>query len=76
MAQSVHRLAYDGPVRSRNLPVLNTRGDTIAGLKNLLENFATRQGRGASGIDFFAVPGVAAAEDRRDVVLLRSFRTR
>ena len=48
------------------------RGDTIAGLKNLLENFAARQGRGASGIDFFAVPGIAAAEDRRDVVLLRS----
>jgi penicillin G amidase len=67
-------LAYDGPVRSRDLPVIGSRGDAIAGLKNLLENFARRQGRGASGIDFFAVPGVAAAEDRRDVVLLRSLR--
>jgi penicillin amidase len=66
--------AYDGPVRSRNLPVVSSRGDAIAGLKNLLENFAARQGRGASGIDFFAVPGVAAADDRRDVVLLRSLQ--
>jgi penicillin amidase len=67
-------LAYDGPVRSRNLPITSSRGDAITGLKNLLENFATRQGRGASGIDFFPVPGVAAAEDRRDVVLLRSLQ--
>lgn len=67
-------LAYDGPVRSRNLPVISSRGDAITGLKNLLENFGTRQGRGASGIDFFAVPGVTAAEDRRDVVLLRSLQ--
>jgi penicillin G amidase len=65
-------LAYDGPVRARNLPAISSRGDAITGLKNLLENFATRQGRGASGIDFFALPGVATAEDRRDVVLLRS----
>jgi penicillin amidase len=64
--------AYDGPVRSRNLPVISSRSDAIAGLKNLLESFDTRQGRGASGIDFFAVPGVAAAQDRRDIVILRS----
>ncbi len=65
-------LAYDAPVRLRNLPVVSSRGDAITGLKNLLENFAARQGRGASGIDFFVVPGVASAEDRRDVALLRS----
>jgi penicillin amidase len=68
-------LAYDGPVRSRGLPVISSRGDSITGLKNLLENFGTRRGRGASGIDFFAVPGVAVAEDRRDVVLLRSLQS-
>jgi penicillin amidase len=65
-------LAYDAPVRSRNLPVISSRSDALSGLKNLLENFAARQGKGASGIDFFAVPGVAAAGDRRDIVILRS----
>jgi hypothetical protein len=39
--------ACDGPVRSRNLPVGSSRGDAIARLKNPLENFAARQGRGA-----------------------------
>jgi penicillin G amidase len=67
--------AYDAPVRARGLPIISSRGDAIAGLKNLLENFGARQGRGASGIDFFAVPGVAAAADRRDVVLLRSLQS-
>jgi penicillin G amidase len=48
--------------------------DSVAALRNLLDNFATNGGRGASGIDFFAVPGIAQAADRRDFVLLRSLR--
>lgn len=41
-------------------------------LHHMLDTFDVQQGVGASGLDFFAVPGVTAAEDRRDVVLLRS----
>ena len=45
---------------------------SLTALKHLLETFADGQGVGASGIDFFAVDGVADAADRRDVVLLRA----
>ena len=41
-------------------------------MKNLFDNFPQRSGVGVSGIDFFEVPGVARAADRRDIVLLRS----
>ena len=39
---------------------------------NLLDRFPDRQGVGASGVDFYAVPGVADPADRRDLLLLRS----
>jgi penicillin amidase len=45
---------------------------SLTALKHLLETFGTRGGVGASGIDFFPVPGVASAPDRRDLVILRS----
>ena len=45
---------------------------TLIALRNLLENFLTRRGRGASGVDFFPVPGVVSADDRRDVIILTS----
>jgi penicillin G amidase len=48
--------------------------DSVAALRNLLDNFATNGGRGASGIDFFAVAGIAEPFDRRDIVILRSLR--
>ena len=41
-------------------------------LKTLLLRFDERHGVGASGIDFFAVPGVSDPADRRDMLLLRS----
>jgi penicillin G amidase len=44
----------------------------MSALRNLLEGFAQRGGRGASGIDFFPLPAVPAAEDRRDIVILQS----
>jgi penicillin amidase len=44
----------------------------LTALKHLLETFAGTAGVGASGIDFFAVEGVAEPADRRDVLLLRS----
>ncbi len=42
----------------------------MTALKNLFDNFDARQGLGASGVDFFVVPGVADAADRRDIKLL------
>jgi penicillin G amidase len=45
---------------------------SLTALKHLLETFADSQGVGASGVDFFAVDGVADAADRRDVTLLRA----
>jgi len=48
--------------------------DSLAALRNLLDNFGSSGGRGASGIDFFAVPGMPSADDRRDFVILRSLR--
>src|SRR5438093_6791342 len=48
--------------------------DSLAALRNLLDNFGSNGGRGASGIDFFAVPGTASTDDRRDFVILRSLR--
>jgi penicillin G amidase len=45
---------------------------SLTALKHLLETFGQTRGVGASGIDFFAVDGVADAADRRDVILLRA----
>jgi penicillin amidase len=47
---------------------------SLTALKHLLETFDTSRGVGASGIDFFAVDGVADPADRRDVVLLGAVR--
>jgi penicillin G amidase len=44
----------------------------IADLRHLLEGYATDRGLGASGVDFFVVPGAASPEDERDLLLLRS----
>jgi penicillin amidase len=45
----------------------------LAGLRHLLEA-APFTGVGASGVDFFAVPGLADPLDRRDAVLLGALR--
>jgi penicillin amidase len=47
---------------------------SLTALKHLLETFADTKGVGASGVDFFAVPGVAGPADRRDVVLLQAVK--
>jgi len=46
--------------------------EAMKALKTLLIRFDDRRGVGASGIDFYAVPGVNDAADRRDLLLLRS----
>jgi penicillin amidase len=54
------------------LMVPGPRDIQLTAVKNLFDNFPERSGVGVSGIDFFEVPGVARAADRRDIVLLRS----
>jgi penicillin amidase len=44
----------------------------LSALRTLLERFALTGGVGASGVDFFKVPEVADAADRRDLVILGS----
>jgi penicillin G amidase len=46
--------------------------EAMKALKTLLTRFEARGGVGLSGIDFYDVPGVGSAADRRDVLLLRS----
>jgi penicillin amidase len=47
----------------------------IAGLRHLLDTFAATHGVGASGLNFFDAPGVAAApEAERDLIILTSLR--
>lgn len=54
------------------LMVPSPRDIQLTAVKNLFDTFQQRSGVGVSGIDFFEVPGVARAADRRDIVLLRS----
>ena len=44
----------------------------MTALRNLLDNFDTNQGVGASGMNFFIVPGITDAVDRRDALILKS----
>jgi penicillin amidase len=44
-------------------------------LKFLLDDFSTNQGLGASGLDFFEIPGVdAPPQVRRDSIILQSLK--
>ncbi len=45
---------------------------SLTALRNLLDQFDTAQGIGASGVDFFVVSGADDPADERDVVLLRA----
>jgi penicillin amidase len=46
----------------------------LVALRHLLDTFPTAHGIGASGLNFFAVPGVASPEAARDILLLASVR--
>lgn len=61
----------DAPLQTRGLQGPGS-AQAMTALRNLLDNFAANDGVGASGIDFFAVPGIAEADDRRDFLLLSS----
>lgn len=45
---------------------------TLSALKVLLQNYDATKGAGASGLNFFNVPGVSDANARRDIILLSS----
>jgi penicillin amidase len=61
----------DAVLQPLGLPVPDSE-QVLTALRDLLDNFPVRAGRGASGVNFFVVPGIANAEDRRDILLLRS----
>lgn len=47
----------------------------LSGLRNLLDNFAANQGRGASGLNFFDVPNVELTPAvERDIIILQSLK--
>jgi penicillin G amidase len=61
----------DGVLAAGNLPRPGAH-QTMTALQNLLLNFDTREGRGASGVNFFNVQNVDSAADRRDIIILKS----
>jgi penicillin amidase len=46
--------------------------EALTALRHLLDTFATTHGVGASGVNFFAVPGISDPEAARDYLLLHS----
>jgi penicillin amidase len=46
----------------------------LVALRHLLDTFPTTHGVGASGLNFFAVPGVASPEAARDILILASVK--
>ena len=48
------------------------RERTLIAVRHLLDSYPVAQGVGASGLDFFQVPGVADADTERDILLLQS----
>jgi penicillin amidase len=60
----------DAPLAPFNLPVPEG-GSALVALRNLLDNFGTNHGIGASGVNFFNVSGLSY-EDARDFMLLSS----
>ena len=67
------RNVIDNKLVPYGLPVPKSQ-QTMAALRHLLDSFEQNHGRGASGIDFFALPDVDNAHDRRDIVILMSLK--
>ena len=49
--------------------------EAVTALRHLLDDFASAHGVGASGVDFFAVPGINDPAAARDYLLLHSLST-
>jgi penicillin amidase len=54
------------------LPRQTSFRDLLGSARNLIDSFDVQRGIGASGLNFFDVPGIADAATRRDLVILRS----
>lgn len=65
------RRVIDARLQPMGLP-LPPDQEALAALRHVLEQFDERQGVGASGLDFFALEGVASPADRRDIMVLQS----
>jgi penicillin G amidase len=65
------RNTIDVPLNALGL-TLPPDQQTMTALKHLFEVFPTQQGIGTSGLNFFSVPFVSNANDRRDILLLFS----
>ncbi len=61
----------DGVLSAGTMP-LPPHQQALASLRYHLDHFAALQGKGASGVNFFNVPGVSEASARRDIVILKS----
>jgi penicillin amidase len=65
----------DATLQRVGLSSLLPSGDrALVALRHLLDTFPTAHGVGASGLNFFAVPGAASPEAARDVLLLESVK--
>ena len=65
------RNTIDVPMDLAGLPKPGS-SQSVSALRNLFDSFETRQGVGASGVNFFDLPDVEDAGDRRDIIVLRS----
>jgi len=65
------RNTIDRALNLGNLPKPGSR-EAVIGLRNLLDNFDENEGFGASGVNFFIVPGIDDSATRRDIVILDS----
>lgn len=65
----------DAVLSQGNLP-RPPSANAVTALKNLLDNYGTRFGSGASGVPFFNVPGIPNTQEtaatRRDILILKS----
>ncbi len=65
------RNTVDAPLTALHLPT-PPGGLALSALRHLLDTFSASGGVGASGVNFFSVPGVTNVADRRDIVILKS----
>ena len=65
------RNTIDAPLTAQHLATPEG-GLALTALRHLLDTFSVSGGVGASGLNFFNVPGVTSATDRRDIVILKS----
>lgn len=63
----------DAALGQAGLPVPDSE-EVLTALRSALDNFDVNSGSGFSGLNFFNVPSIADAGDRRDIVMLQSLR--